>query len=141
MSRKLQEYQGPGIVVRFDPKRCIHAAECVRGLPEVFDSERRPWVQPDGAGAEAVAEVIRRCPTGALHFERRDGGEDESPPGRNRLQVSADGPLYGRGELEVQSNSGETLVADTRLALCRCGQSANKPFCDGSHKAAGFSAD
>ncbi|MDG9683854.1 (4Fe-4S)-binding protein [Streptomyces sp. DH18] len=57
-----RSYDGEGIVVGFDAHRCLHAAECVRGLPTVFDVGRRPWIQPDNAPADEVADVIHRCP-------------------------------------------------------------------------------
>lgn len=140
MRRRLHGYRGERIVVTYDAKRCIHARECVRGLPEVFDPGRRPWVNPGAADADAVAAVIARCPTGALHFERRDGGPAEAPPGANVVTVAADGPLYLRGDLRLVSPAGEVVLSDTRLALCRCGASADKPFCDGSHRRIGFTA-
>ncbi|WP_019354021.1 (4Fe-4S)-binding protein [Streptomyces sp. AA1529] len=61
-------YEGKSITVTFEAGRCLHAAECVRGLPEVFDPGERPWIRPDGAEAERLAEVIRRCPSGALQY-------------------------------------------------------------------------
>ena len=66
----MKRYTGREIEVTYDPVRCLHAAECVRGLPMVFDTSRRPWVEPDGADAEVLAAVIERCPTGALHYTR-----------------------------------------------------------------------
>ncbi|MFI9465365.1 (4Fe-4S)-binding protein [Streptomyces xiamenensis] len=69
-------YEGRSITVTFEAARCRHAAECVRGLPEVFDTARRPWIRPDGAEAGRLAEVVRRCPSGALQYERVDGGEE-----------------------------------------------------------------
>lgn len=66
---KLRVYRGKGIEVRYDPEACTHVAECLRGLPEVFDLRNRPWANPDGSPVEEVAEIIRRCPTGALSYE------------------------------------------------------------------------
>jgi len=133
MSGKVHEYEGQSVVVTYDAKRCIHAAECVHGLPGVFDPKARPWVAPDAAGADELAEVVARCPTGALHLTRRDGGGAEAAPGENTITVEADGPLYAAGDLEVVDAEGSVLLTDTRIALCRCGASKNKPFCDGSH--------
>ncbi|MDP9796110.1 putative Fe-S cluster protein YjdI [Catenuloplanes nepalensis] len=65
-----KSYRGSDITVTFDAGRCRHAAECVRGLPEVFDVSARPWITPDNAGADAVAEVVARCPSGALQYIR-----------------------------------------------------------------------
>jgi uncharacterized Fe-S cluster protein YjdI len=62
-------YEGDDIDVSFDPELCEHSGECVRGLPAVFDTKRRPWILPDAADPESVAEQVRRCPSGALRFE------------------------------------------------------------------------
>jgi CDGSH-type Zn-finger protein/uncharacterized Fe-S cluster protein YjdI len=134
-----RRYEGEEIVITYDPGRCIHAEECVRGLRRVFDPERRRWIEPSAEAPGRIAEVVMRCPTGALHFERLDGGAEEPLPARNMVTVSADGPLYLRGELEIEAPEG--VVHETRAALCRCGASKAKPFCDGSHREAGFSHD
>lgn len=137
---KIKSYWGNGIDVTYDVKRCIHAAECVRGLPEVFDTKKRPWVMPGKADANMVAEVVMRCPTGALHFERSDGESEEPVPQTNTIVVNENGPLYMLGDVKVVTADGETLREDTRVALCRCGHSKNKPFCDNSHWKTGFRA-
>ena len=136
MARK--EYRSERVVVSFDPKRCIHARYCVRGLPEVFDPSERPWVRPEQAQPDRVAEVVMRCPTGALQFERRDDGAAEPIPQENVIAVGADGPLYVRGGILIEGPLGEPLFEDTRVALCRCSESHNKPFCDNSHKQVSF---
>jgi CDGSH-type Zn-finger protein len=105
----------------------------VRGLPVVFDTKKRPWVQPNKANAGAVAEVVLLCPSGALHYERKDGGAAESIPRQNIIMPVVNGPLYVSGNVRIQTNRGELTYKDTRLALCRCGASENKPFCDRSH--------
>lgn len=133
-----KEYTGPGIVVTFNSRRCIHSANCVRGLPEVFDTKKRPWIQPDAADAERVAEVVMRCPTGALHFRRLDGGAEEPKPVEVTVTPQPDGPLYVRGWVRVLDEQGNVIHEDTRMAFCRCGHSNSKPFCDGSHERVGF---
>jgi uncharacterized Fe-S cluster protein YjdI len=55
-------YAAPEVTVFYDRSRCRHYAECVRGLPQVFDPARRPWIRADLADADTVAEVVRRCP-------------------------------------------------------------------------------
>ena len=132
MRQRLQRYDAEGISVTFEPARCIHAAECVRGLPEVFDPQRRPWVEPERAANEAIADVVRRCPTGALKFELTQRVESELALTVNSVEVRPRGPLYVRGELEISLPDGRTL-REPRMALCRCGASENKPFCDNSH--------
>lgn len=141
MHEKTHDYQNDEIVVRYRLSRCIHAAACVRGLPHVFDPNRKPWVDASAADGDAIAEVVMRCPTGALHFERLDGGPAETPDETNTVLPTPRGPLYVRGDLEIRDASGAVTLRDTRVALCRCGQSANKPFCDGSHWNARFADD
>ena len=63
-------YEGKEIEVSFDNEVCQHSGECVRGLPGVFDTKRRPWIDPDGADADAVAAQVGRCPSGALQYRR-----------------------------------------------------------------------
>jgi uncharacterized Fe-S cluster protein YjdI len=141
MNEKILVYDGDEITVQYSVTRCIHAAECVRGLPAVFDPDRRPWIDPNAASAEEIVAVVQRCPTGALHFTRKDGGAAESEPEENTIMLVPDGPLYLRGNIEIQHPDGMVLLHDTRVALCRCGASKAKPFCDGSHTQISFQAE
>jgi len=121
-------YTAPGIDVWFDATRCVHFAECVRGLPDVFQPGRKPWVRPDLDDPNEVARVVRRCPTGALHYRLEDGPDEEAkvPTTVHRLST---GPLRLRGDLLIQTPAG--VVRDTRAVLCGCWMTANAPFCDG----------
>jgi CDGSH-type Zn-finger protein len=86
-----------------------------------------------------VEAVVPRCPTGALHLTRN--GEDPEPtPDANRISIAPNGPLYVHADAELIDSDGETLLTDTRMALCRCGRSENKPLCDCSHEE-GFADD
>lgn len=129
----VKSYEYEGFRVEFDLDRCVHAAECLRGLPQVFDTERRPWIDPSQAPASAIAEVIRRCPSGALQYAF--SGEEPDPD--VTIEIVPSGPLYVRGDIRLHVPGGEQ-VSETRVALCRCGASQNKPFCDNSHRASGF---
>lgn len=130
-SRKVRTYETDTIDVNYEARRCIHAKECVSRLSEVFDIEKRPWIQPANANADKLADTIEHCPTGALSYRRKDGGADEAAPSENVLRIETDGPIYVKGDVQI-SVQGETQT-ETRMALCRCGQSQNKPFCDNSH--------
>ncbi len=110
----------------------------MRGLPEVFDPQARPWVSPDAARGDALAKVVTECPTGALTFERHDGGPPETGAEPNEVTLAADGPAYLRGDVVLVDSQGAEVARTTRAALCRCGASENKPFCDGAHTSAGF---
>ncbi|MCU0868098.1 MAG: CDGSH iron-sulfur domain-containing protein [Burkholderiales bacterium] len=140
MTSRTHTFKGRLITVTFDVGRCMHAAHCVKGLPAVFDRDRKPWVDPDQASATALMGVIERCPSGALKAQLGSGGRSAERPQRtNTVQVVADGPLYLRGQITlVADGAPEPLAEDVRLALCRCGRSKRAPFCDASHVKAGF---
>ncbi len=133
-----REYRNDRIVVSWEPKRCIHVANCIRGLPQVFRPNDRPWVHVDAAMADEIATVVMTCPTGALHFERLDGSPQEAEPDQTTIEARPNGPLFVRGKLRIVGTDGRLIREETRAALCRCGQSENKPFCDGSHRRVGF---
>jgi uncharacterized Fe-S cluster protein YjdI len=122
-------YEAPEITVTFEAGRCLHAAECVNGLPEVFDTSRRPWIQPAGASADRLAEVVRRCPSGALRYDLADGGR-ETPDRPTRITRTPAGQLLVRGDLSLDTPDG--VRAETRAVLCGCGTSRLKPYCDHS---------
>jgi CDGSH-type Zn-finger protein/uncharacterized Fe-S cluster protein YjdI len=122
----------------WEPRLCIHVRNCVRRLPPVFDPEARPWVAVDAADADAVAATIETCPTGALHYRRLDGGPEEQPQEDTTIEPRSNGPLVVRGTVRIVDPDGRLIREDTRVALCRCGGSENKPFCDGSHRRIGF---
>jgi CDGSH-type Zn-finger protein/uncharacterized Fe-S cluster protein YjdI len=134
MKKKVHIYESDGIKITYDLNRCIHAGECVRGLPDVFNTKKRPWVQPGNASAEEMADVIEKCPTGALHYEMKTNNRTEHPPSGNRIVLRPNGPVYFYGDIEVQDHEGNTVLKDTRFAFCRCGASGNKPACDNSHQ-------
>ena len=95
MTRRI--YRGTDIEVSFDGDICIHATECVRGLPAVFDRDRRPWVFADNATAEEVSAVIERCPSGALQYRRLDGEPNEPTGPVTTVTAVENGPLALRG--------------------------------------------
>ena len=131
-------YANDQIEVTWEPAFCIHVAECLRGLPGVFDNQRRPWIIVDNGSPDEIGDVIQRCPTGALHFRRLDGGPQEPVPEETTVQERPNGPLFVRGNVRIFDQDHTPVRQDTRVALCRCGASANKPFCDGSHRRIGF---
>jgi uncharacterized Fe-S cluster protein YjdI/CDGSH-type Zn-finger protein len=124
---RARAYTAPGVRVFYDRGRCLHFAECVRGLPEVFDARKRPWIQPENASAEQVAEVVRRCPSGALHYGLKEGPPEE-PQQPTQVGFVANGPINLRGDLSIDVPAGR--MREVRASLCRCGRTENEPFCD-----------
>jgi CDGSH-type Zn-finger protein/uncharacterized Fe-S cluster protein YjdI len=137
-NKKVFEFGGKQIDVNWDGRLCIHVGECTRAKGELFVSGRKPWGQPDRAPADEVAGVVRRCPTGSLVYRRKDGGAEESAEPRNSVTVANNGPLYVRGRLRVDGAGDDMPGVQFRAALCRCGDSRNKPFCDNTHESENF---
>lgn len=149
-----RDYETEGIVVHWVSSLCIHSANCLNELPEVFDVRRRPWVRVKDASADQVAAAVDTCPSRALTYTRLDG----APPGPNGIpaadtiaptpedgtpvviSLKPDGPLMVEGPVRIELARCEVIDVTEKVALCRCGGSNNKPFCDGSHKQVGFEA-
>lgn len=133
-----QSYRAEGITVSYDPQICTHAAVCVKSLPAVFDVSRRKWIDPQAASPEEIAAVVARCPSGALQALREGEGERKPEAKSVLVQASSNGPLLVKGSIELVDEKGEPIACGPKTALCRCGATRNQPFCDGSHKGAGF---
>ena len=128
---KRRVYKGENLNVSYDIKLCMHAAECVKsGLKNVFDTEKRPWINPDGSSPERVIDVVERCPSGALAY---DYGVIQEVAETNSVRPQPNSALYLRGNIRLENHDESVITEQKRLALCRCGQSSNKPFCDYSH--------
>lgn len=136
---KVVVYEGEDVAVSWDGRLCIHVGECGRAQGPLFVSGRKPWGDPDAVAPEAALDVVRRCPTGALAFRDKRGTLTEAPPADNTVVVSSRGPYYLTGDLDVAGAPADVPGVARRVALCRCGHSANKPFCDNAHEAASFS--
>lgn len=132
------DYPGKNATVSWNGPLCIHIGECGRAKGELFVGGRKPWCQPDLVTDTEVQEVVERCPTGALSVRLTDGSRPETADPVNTVQVAYNGPLFVRGELELEAAPENVPGLKFRAALCRCGQSGNKPFCDNSHEDAGF---
>lgn len=130
-------YSNDQIAVSWEPRLCIHIGACFRNSPQAFKPLVRPWVDVNAVSPDEIAATVMLCPTGALHFERLDGGPQEVAPAPPTIAERPNGPLFVRGQVSIHCQDG-SVREDTRIALCRCGQSANKPFCDGTHRKVGF---
>ena len=128
--------RGAAAVIRFNAKRCIHSRFCVLMRPDVFvPNVPGEWIHPERATAAEVLELAHLCPSGAIQAERPDGKPLESAPPVKTARLRENGPLALNAPIAL-SGSAQGF----RLSLCRCGASANKPYCDGSHAATGFVA-
>lgn len=134
---KEKEYKGKNISIFYNIAICYHAAECVNNLPAVFDSKSRPWINPDGSDKQSIIDTIRKCPSGALSYKVGDAHTREFI-NDSKIRIQKDGPYQVMGKIKLNVNDELKPAAKERYALCRCGSSKTKPFCDGSHTRAGF---
>lgn len=125
-------YEGRGVTIHDNRGICAHAGFCTDALPSVFRSGEDPWIDGGGAEPERIVEVVRRCPSGALSYSR-DGVEHREWGGESRIIVVPGGPYAVKGGAELAGASFGDGATTDHFDLCRCGQSRNKPFCDGSH--------
>lgn len=132
----VEHIEGRDLTLLYEGKKCIHARFCVTGAPKVFLANvKGPWISPDAVEVDHLVEIAHACPSGAIRYQRKDGKHDEIAPQVNLAAIREAGPYALRGDLRL---NGEPI--GFRATLCRCGASKNKPFCDGSHHDAGFSA-
>ena len=116
---------------------CAHAGVCTDRLAAVWRLGEEPWIDPDGAPAEAIIEAVRACPSGALGYST--GGAEAAAPDRGpAITIAKDGPYHVTGGIALADAAQGTAAAREHYTLCRCGESKNKPYCDGSHEQAGF---
>ena len=101
-----RDYSSVEIVVHWDSELCIHTGRCLRSLPAVFDTGRRPWVDVDAAPADEVAATVRICPTGALRDDRLDRAGPEIPEEPTTVEPRPNGPLFMRGRVRIVQPDG-----------------------------------
>lgn len=133
-------YAGGEVTIQDNRFLCAHIGECTDNLAAVFRLGTEPWIDPDGADGQAIMETIRKCPSGALGYVFQ-GAAYQEEDGEPRITVSKDGPYFVRGDVALDDVAWSAGADKRRYALCRCGASATKPFCDGSHGRVEFQDD
>ncbi len=133
-------YVGEQVTILDNRGICQHAGFCTDNLASVFRLHQEPWIDANGSELEEIIAAVRNCPSGALSYaiggvERRDEVDQVREP---MITVSKDGPYRITGGIPLkdsQGNEEQRAQGSSRehYALCRCGQSKNKPFCSGQH--------
>ncbi len=136
---KVKEYSNGEVTIVWKPNLCIHSTNCVKGLPEVFDNNKRPWINAEGASTDEIISQVKKCPSGALSYYLNNQKEKgEQTMSNVKVDLIENGPIIVNGKVELKNSEGEVVPTDETVALCRCGGSTNKPFCDGTHNTNGF---
>lgn len=128
------------MTIVWKPNECIHSTMCFKGLGNVFDPTKRPWITPEGSTTEKIIDQVKKCPSGALSYYLNRDGENEQVKvqAETIVETTPNGPLMVYGNVTIKDSKGNITKKNNVTAFCRCGASSNKPFCDGSHKKIGF---
>ena len=138
-TEKSKTYSNGEIDVIWKPGLCIHSAECVKRLPNVYKPNERPWIQIENATTDELKEQISACPSGALSYEiPGEAVEVETVAENTKVEVVENGPLLVYGTIDITDRSGAVSTKKRSTAFCRCGHSENKPYCDGAHNDRNF---
>lgn len=135
---KTKEYTNGVVTVVWEAKKCVHSGICVKGLPPVFRPKVRPWVRVNAASTEKIVNQVKQCPSNALRYYMNNEGDCNENSSETKVEILENGPLLVHGTLNVQHKDGVKESKINVTAFCRCGESANKPYCDGSHIGKGF---
>jgi uncharacterized Fe-S cluster protein YjdI len=135
-----KKYTNGEVTIVWKPNECIHSTMCFKGLGNVFDPTKRPWITPEGSTTEKIIEQVKKCPSGALSYylNRDSGNEEVKVEAETIVETTPNGPLMVYGNVTIKDSKGNLIKKNNVTAFCRCGASSNKPFCDGSHKKIGF---
>jgi CDGSH-type Zn-finger protein len=126
---RARQIRGRDITFSDDQTLCTHAGFCTNRRTDVWEMVRDS-TDPEVRGQ--MQRMIQLCPSGRLELEPPAAAGDPV------LLLEADGPIWVRGAVHLRAADGTTYEVRGRMALCRCGASRNKPFCDDSHKEVGF---
>jgi uncharacterized Fe-S cluster protein YjdI len=142
MSKDTHKYTNDDITVVWKPNVCIHSTLCWKGLIEVFNPREKPWIKMNSATTERIIEQVRKCPSGALSYylngeiAGNQTGEKIVAESAHilKIEVTANGPYMIETKCLIVHSDGREETKSGLVFLCRCGSSANKPYCDGSHE-------
>jgi uncharacterized Fe-S cluster protein YjdI len=128
-----KKYGNEEIDIVWKPSLCIHSKNCWRNLPEVFNPKQKPWINAGTIESKKITDQIDKCPSGALSYSYKTKN-NIMDNNQNKIEIASNGPILVHGTIEIKHADGKVETKEKMTALCRCGASANKPFCDGTHR-------
>ena len=134
----IKEYKAGELTVLWKPDQCIHSKNCWKGLIQVFNPQNRPWINLEAASSERIIKQIDQCPSGALSYHIHNHNQNKKMENQIKVNAMENGPLLIDGIIEVTKPDGTVETKEKTTAFCRCGSSANKPYCDGQHRKIDF---
>ncbi|MDD4554414.1 MAG: (4Fe-4S)-binding protein [Bacteroidales bacterium] len=142
----IKEFSNGEITVFWREKLCIHSANCLIGLPAVFNSKKRPWINIHASDSKEIMHIVDTCPSRALTYLKSNKFITSKPRAKPkkkakfaRVQILKNGPVLITGNFIVRDHKKKKIKIDNEVTtICRCGGSKKKPFCDGTHQVIGF---
>jgi len=123
--------------VRDDRYICAHIGVCTDDLPKVYNSKAKPWIAPDNATIEENKALTKKCPSSALDYEEAEQKAKAFFDNQiAKIFIYPKGPYFIQGKVELIDDQDSMKIlgeVNDRFAMCRCGKSEKKPFCDGTH--------
>lgn len=157
MYSKSRKYKNKDITVFWRPGECIHATYCYRELLKVFNPSKKPWINMNGAPTEDIIRIVNMCPTSALTYkwnkdiekEQLSGDKEQQNVSENKtiteqkteVKVLKNGPVIIRGNFKIIGTDGKEMKQMKVASICRCGNSAKFPYCDGSHSKVNYTGN
>ena len=146
-NKDTKEYKTEDLIVYWTPSLCSHSAQCIHGLPEVFNTQKRPWINMEAACPEDIIKTIDKCPTDALKYKLTENSKVDPSKAQDsgsidfnseksatvQIKVIKKGPFTIKGPVKLIDSDGNIIQESRKMVLCRCGLSKNQPFCDGAH--------
>ena len=128
-----KEYTNGELTIVWEPSKCVHSGICARTLPKVYNPKNRPWINADNASTEELKAQIKKCPSGALSYYVNTEDSMESESLETKAELLDNGALVLYGTQKFIDKDGNEEIINKTTALCKCGESNNKPYCDGTH--------
>lgn len=135
---KVKEYTNGELTVVWQPTKCIHSEICVKTLPQVYDPNKRPWINVINASTAELKAQIAQCPSGALTYFMNDSKAEITESTEIKVEIMKNGSVLVHGTIQLTDQDQNNATKTGTTAFCRCGNSGNKPYCDGTHVKVGF---
>lgn len=126
------DVDGVPVTISYTPVLCSHAGECAKRAGAVFQPSEKPWIKPENGTLSNILDVMAACPSGALRVSIGEGSEQHLSSPNVEIRVEEHGPYWVRN-VKLDGVFNGVGASRSKYVLCRCGQSKNKPFCDGTH--------
>lgn len=126
------DIEGRDITIAYTPVLCSHAGECSSRAAKIFNPSDRPWIRPENGSLDDILNVLAACPSGALRLAIADQPPQHLTSAEVEISIEQHGPYHVKN-IALDAEFNGTGASRAKYVLCRCGQSKNKPFCDGTH--------